>query len=131
MLKQNKGFTLIELLVVVVIVGLLATIAIPQFQNAMEKAKEAEARKILGSIYQAQLLYNTENPSKYAKQFSDLMVTAPTAATTAHYFTYAIGSSGTSWTATASRTTAGGRDNVTAANKYTVTINQNGTISRQ
>jgi prepilin-type N-terminal cleavage/methylation domain-containing protein len=54
---DRKGFTLIELLIVVVIIGLLATIAIPKFAATKDKAKMASVRSDLRNAMTAQEAY--------------------------------------------------------------------------
>ena len=48
--KRNGGFTLIELMIVVVIIGILATLAIPRFMAVSTKNKQSEAKLILKQI---------------------------------------------------------------------------------
>jgi type IV pilus assembly protein PilA len=52
--KSNRGFTLIELLIVVVIIGILASIAIPKFANTKEKAYLASMKSDLRNLATAQ-----------------------------------------------------------------------------
>lgn len=54
---KNKGFTLIELLVVVLIIGILAGVALPQYTKAVEKSRATEAITLLSNIAKAETVY--------------------------------------------------------------------------
>ncbi len=59
--ERPSGFTLIELLIVVVIIGILAAIAIPKFQNTKGKANAASLKTDLRNLATAEEAYFFEN----------------------------------------------------------------------
>ena len=61
MRNKSRAFTLIELLVVVLIIGILAAIAVPQYQKAVEKARMAEAVVLVRAIANAHQVYHLAN----------------------------------------------------------------------
>ena len=72
----NNGFTLIELLVVVLIIGILAAVAVPQYQKAVEKSRAAQAISLVKSIYQAEQSYYLAN-NTWPTDFDELAVEIP------------------------------------------------------
>ena len=64
-MKNKQAFTLIELLVVVLIIGILAAVAVPQYQKAVEKARMTEAITLLRIIANANQVFYMAN-GRYA-----------------------------------------------------------------
>ena len=62
-LKIHRGFTLLEIMVTIIIIGVIAVIAIPRFNYAVEKTKSAEGVHILESLREAQKAYYFEHES--------------------------------------------------------------------
>ena len=60
-MKPKSAFTLIEVLIVILILGILTTVAIPQFEGMIIRAKLAEIFPMVAAIAKAEELYFLEH----------------------------------------------------------------------
>lgn len=119
-MKSMLGFTLIELMIAVVIIGILATIVYPSYQDSIRKSRRADAITELLKVQQLQEKWRANNTA-YGAQ-ADILG-ASTYTSPGGYYTVAIaGQSATAYTATATATGAQAGDSACA----TIVLNQDG-----
>ena len=122
-MKKKSGFTLLELLIVIIILGILAALALPQYLRTIEKGRSSEAIIHLGMIRIAEINYYAEHRI-YTDNFDALDIDdpndLPTPPVGTRLFGYSITAGGSTFTASAVRTLGG----------EILTINENGRITR-
>jgi type IV pilus assembly protein PilA len=116
--KREEGFTLIELLIVIAIIGILAAIAIPQFNQYKSRAYDTASKADLHNIYLACKAYWSDSGSDQSCSASEAGGADYGFSTSPGVVVTASGNE-TGWTATAKH----------ASSTKTVTMNASGNIS--
>ena len=126
-LTQNSGFTLIEIIIVVIIIGVLASLALPRMIKTVEFSRSAEALSTLGSVRQALERCYLQDGFKY-NNCSMTNIDVEGGINNAH-FGYTITGAGTrGYTITANRNTVDGGK--TASHVWLVQDQTSGAVSR-
>ncbi len=127
--KKSFGFTLLELMIVVVVIGILAAIAYPSYQQYVNKGRRSDAKAALLDIQLEEEKWRANNTT-YTATLSNLGFSTKTINSLTAYFSpdeyYTLtvtGASGTAYTATATYTGVQTGD----TDCKTLSINQDGT----
>lgn len=128
-MRKNSGFTLIELMIVVTIIGILAAIAYPSYQNYVYKSRRSDARASLMQLQLEQEKFRASCPQYAASRAAAAVCDTVTpsyvlsfgATSTEGYYNMVITSGGaTGFVATATATGAQASD--THCSVFTLTV---------
>ena len=121
-IRRVRGFTLLELMIVVIVIGVLATLAIPRFSRAVEKARQSEAYSNLGTLRLSEFRYRAEW-SGFTTDLKILDVENPNdILETNRYFSYTVTTDG-GLLITATRNSTKWSEA-----SYTITLDEAGTV---
>jgi prepilin-type N-terminal cleavage/methylation domain-containing protein len=129
--KNKSGFTLLEIIIVIIIIGVLASLALPRFLNTVQQTYIGEAWRSISSIRGAIERCNyTQNNYTNCTSFNNQLDIDDPANEAGANFTYAVAPSATGYTITATRNTNNGG---VAANTVSLIVDESttpGTVTR-
>ena len=105
---ENRGFTLMEVMIVVVILGVIASLAIPNYSVAIENNRKQEALRVLLAAREAEMRFAALNNNAFSAGWAaldyDATDTADDPAGMVRHFTYALQAGGAQIQATRNNT---------------------------
>ncbi len=116
-----KGFTLVELMIAVAVIGILAAIALPAYQQYVREARRSEGQAVLLEIQQLQERHRINSPT-YATSTAGLSSVGPVP-TSDHYTFQVLSATATTYSLAADVRTGSPQQSDTACAQ--MTINQN------
>ena len=124
----SRGFTMIELVVVIIVIAILAAIALPKYNLAVERARATEAMSVLAAIREAQMRYAIENDG-YTDDITELDIGSSVGGI-AKYFEFSAVQQGTPFDEDDNVVAQATRNSINRLYEvYTPTITENGVIS--
>jgi len=121
LLRDQRGFTLTELMIVIVIIGILASIAIPRYRTVTSRAKVVEFKSLLEQLYSLEENHYSESDA-YSSDLGLIGFEDPKA----KYFSFSVEADSTTFTATATCTGDIKGESGETLRGLKVTIDQNG-----
>lgn len=123
--NRPNGFTLMELMIGLIIVGILATMAVPSFSRAVERTRVKDAQTVLAALYSSEKVYRLDQNTygTIERLVANRYIADPNPQNNNPNWNFGVARTDTTFTATATRTGGGN-------NGKTVTANEafNGTV---